>query len=141
MVMARVGAIAVTWASLRFANSQLSPPNGAAGCRCSTTGGWRASYTDTSTGTPLLTATVASGAYGYPFDYGLGTCEQWDASREPLCADANGPLADAPSWCGRRWCFVDPDSCDELDVQRSSYFPDVEIYCASSILSFCSFCH
>ena len=110
----------------------VEPSNGAEGCRCSTAREWRAPYTDTSTGEPLVTVIAEGGEYAYPFAYGLDTCEQWDVLLEPSCADSDGiPHLDAPTWCERRWCFVDADSCDQLDVQRSLYFSDVELYCAS----------
>eukprot|EP01043_Picozoa_sp_COSAG02_P054055 COSAG02_NODE_6062_length_3833_cov_1.835297_2_plen_171_part_00 len=107
--------------------------NGVDGCRCITDSSWMApfTHTDSSTGNAVLSATTSDGVYPYPPTYGLGACEQWDVLLEPSCAGSDGnPLSDAPSWCNRRWCWVDRDSCDMADVQRSSYFPDAEIYCA-----------
>ena len=114
------------------AHAQTEPSNGAEGCRCITAASWRALYTDESSGSPLLTATVESSDHMYPFDYGLGSCEQWDLSLEPACADADGTrLPAAPSWCERRWCWVDPASCDQLDVAETTYFPDADAHCVS----------
>lgn len=135
-MLPRVGAtMAAFVGSLHAANGQEPPPDyGAVGCRCSTSGDWRLSYTDNSTGEPLLTVARDGSEYSYPYAYGSGECEQWDVFLEPSCADSDGnPLPDAPTWCTRRWCFVDRGSCDQIDVERSIYFPDVEVYCASRV--------
>lgn len=125
---------AITAALLTSAAHAQEPSNGAEGCRCITAASWRALYTDESSGSPLLTATVESSDHMYPFDYGLGSCEQWDLSLEPACADADGTrLPAAPSWCERRWCWVDPASCDQLDVAESTYFPDADAHCGSRL--------
>ena len=126
---------AITAALLASAvHAQTEPSNGAEGCRCIglTAVSWRASYTNESSGSPVLTATVESSDYMYPVDYGFGSCEQWDLSLEPSCADADGTrLPAAPSWCERRWCWVDPASCDQRDVAETAYFPGADAHCGS----------
>ena len=47
---------------------------------------------------------------------GVG-CELHDASGS-YCSSAN-----APAWCELRFCWVDPNLCDQLDVAPSAWFP------------------
>lgn len=43
----------------------------------------------------------------YPAEMG-GSCRSWDDNVHPMCKGAGKK----PSWCDRRWCYVDPCSCD-----------------------------
>ena len=72
----------------------------------------------------------------YPADYGIGSCKAHDVYLYPICADENNlPLADAPSSCETKWCFV-PAGCMASDVQPSPIFPDLSLsytVCGNSI--------
>ena len=55
--------------------------------------------------------------------YGGGSCMGHDQQLPPSCADVTGiPLANAPAWCLKSWCFVDTTSCDQENT-LSAYFP------------------
>ena len=59
--------------------------------------------------------------------YGTESCAAHDTSLQPYCADAAGrPLADAPSWCANRWCWVDQNNCNQ-PTDQTTYFPGVEL--------------
>ena len=59
--------------------------------------------------------------------YGGGSCMSHDQQLPPSCADATGiPLANAPAWCLRSWCFVDTASCDRTNT-LSAYFPAAKL--------------
>jgi len=56
----------------------------------------------------------------YPAEIG-STCTAWDDTRHPDCTGDG----EKPSWCGQKWCFVDPCSCNlEVPPKTSSYLPD-----------------
>mmetsp|Transcript_57006 Transcript_57006/g.128152 ORF Transcript_57006/g.128152 Transcript_57006/m.128152 type:complete len:1035 (-) Transcript_57006:55-3159(-) len=58
----------------------------------------------------------------YPASAG-SMCHEWDDGTHPDC-QASNPLK--PSWCGLKWCFVDPCSCsDPGPVRRYPYTNDV----------------
>eukprot|EP00403_Amphidinium_massartii_P039288 CAMPEP_0178439602 /NCGR_PEP_ID=MMETSP0689_2-20121128/36252_1 /TAXON_ID=160604 /ORGANISM="Amphidinium massartii, Strain CS-259" /LENGTH=444 /DNA_ID=CAMNT_0020062159 /DNA_START=79 /DNA_END=1410 /DNA_ORIENTATION=- len=58
----------------------------------------------------------------YPAEIG-GTCEAWDKGLHPECKVQAGE--EAPPWCGKSWCFVDPCSCKlEVSPKVSMYLPD-----------------
>jgi len=44
----------------------------------------------------------------YPVGLTAGTCDSWDEGRYPGACDNR----DAPSWCEKKWCYVDPCNCD-----------------------------
>jgi len=55
----------------------------------------------------------------YPSETG-GTCAAWDSDRHPDCMKA-----DAPSWCKKAWCYVDPCSCSvNVPPTVAGYVPD-----------------
>ena len=62
---------------------------------------------------------------GTTVDYTADTgsnCQDWDAQHDPACAGDG-----APSWCAKKWCWVDPCSCSIMpEPKRSSYFPDAK---------------
>ena len=59
--------------------------------------------------------------------YGGDSCMSHDQQLPPSCADATGiPLANAPAWCLRSWCFVDTASCDRTNT-LSAYFPAAKL--------------
>merc|ERR1719486_404476 len=45
----------------------------------------------------------------YPADVG-GSCSAWDKASNPECTSG-----EAPDWCSKQWCYVDPCTCN-LDV-------------------------
>jgi len=84
--------------------------------------------------------------YCYPTDYGRTRCDAWDVYLLPDCANPlkgvdvpehvhrlDKPVTDtthrlqAPAWCDKKWCYVDPNNCDE-HFEKSTFFPDVEAY-------------
>lgn len=67
--------------------------------------------------------------YQYPAKYGT-QCIAWDEVLPPYCGDENSrPLTDQPEWCAAAWCYVDPETCNRSDVERSAYFGDsYELY-------------
>lgn len=55
----------------------------------------------------------------YSSDTG-SSCKAWDKTQDATCK-AKG----APSWCQKKWCWVDPCSCGLTPIpKRSSYFPN-----------------
>lgn len=55
----------------------------------------------------------------YPAEMG-GSCQSWDKDVHPLCRGPGTP----PEWCGKRWCYVDPCSCDiPTPPKVTMYFP------------------
>merc|ERR1719491_2572047 len=84
---------------------------GKSGCRCI---GF-----DGSEGTNV--AHIGKEKVEFPAEIG-GECKAWDDDVHPDCKGK-----DAPAWCGRKWCFVDPCSCDvEVPPKTSGeagYFP------------------
>jgi len=77
-----------------------------------------------------LKATVGAKDYLYTATYGLGHCQPWDADKPPACALADGTvLANAPDWCGKHWCYVDPANCGPaFSAAQSSYFLGSSLY-------------
>jgi len=56
----------------------------------------------------------------YPAAYG-SSCSAWDEGLVPFCSRAN-----APSYCGSEWCYVDGERCRQgsnVPVSRSYLFP------------------
>lgn len=61
---------------------------------------------------------VAGETATYPADVG-SRCAAWDAEPLSLCA-----REDAPSWCQKSWCYVDPCACAIAEPPKvSTYFP------------------
>lgn len=58
------------------------------------------------------------GSVAYPADAGA-YCNAWDQNDHPKCKAAN-----PPHWCEKKWCYVDPCTC-ELDTPPKStvYLP------------------
>jgi len=59
----------------------------------------------------------------YPDDLVSGTCQAWDADLYP--GECDGTKDPAPDWCNKRWCFVDPCSCNQTTVMSSHFGPEV----------------
>jgi hypothetical protein len=62
---------------------------------------------------------VGNSTLAYPADAG-SVCKAWDDNdKHPECSGSN-----APSWCKKSWCFVDPCNCKlETAPKLSSYLP------------------
>lgn len=50
---------------------------------------------------------IGDASVTYPAETG-GTCGAWDMNNNPLCAVKDNK----PDFCTKKWCFVDPCSCD-----------------------------
>eukprot|EP00930_Biecheleria_cincta_P018812 TRINITY_DN1452_c0_g2_i1.p1 TRINITY_DN1452_c0_g2~~TRINITY_DN1452_c0_g2_i1.p1 ORF type:complete len:668 (-),score=215.43 TRINITY_DN1452_c0_g2_i1:49-1848(-) len=50
---------------------------------------------------------IGAASVTYPAETG-GTCGAWDMDSNPLCA----VKGEKPDFCTKKWCFVDPCSCD-----------------------------
>lgn len=63
--------------------------------------------------------TINNEPRSYPVEAG-SMCKAWDEQNHPDC-NASKP----PSWCLRKWCYVDPCSCDLATVPKTSgYLPN-----------------
>ena len=88
---------------------------------------WAGSNQFLNVDTGMLTLTIMDktgvlSEYPYPTSYGMDVCASHDQLLQPYCADADGVVSTkAPDFCGNKWCFVDPDSCD-VTYETSSYF-------------------
>ena len=59
--------------------------------------------------------------------YGGDSCASHDNYLPPPCGDDTGrPLAGAPSWCAKSWCYVDSSTC-ALATTASTYFPAAKL--------------
>ena len=121
--------LALTTAAVAFGSFTLTAAQDATkGCPCISFP-WVGSDQFLNAGTGMLTLTVVdqdktgvSSEYPYPTSYGMDVCASHDQLLQPYCADADGfVLANAPDFCGSKWCFVDPNKCD-LAYDPSSYF-------------------
>jgi hypothetical protein len=67
------------------------------------------------------TVQLASSVEEYPADVGA-YCKAWDDEEHPDCS-ADIEDADKPSWCLKKWCMVDPCSCDlPVPPKTTQYF-------------------
>jgi len=57
-----------------------------------------------------LRLTIDGEVYQYPPRYGLETCSRHDKNMIPSCSGSN-----PPAFCGKSWCYVDPDNCDSVE--------------------------
>eukprot|EP00931_Biecheleriopsis_adriatica_P021251 TRINITY_DN1394_c0_g1_i6.p1 TRINITY_DN1394_c0_g1~~TRINITY_DN1394_c0_g1_i6.p1 ORF type:complete len:624 (+),score=112.37 TRINITY_DN1394_c0_g1_i6:925-2796(+) len=74
-------------------------------------------------GEPGLTKVHLSSGHLADFPADTGTkCHAWEFANHPNCtADAQ----DIPSWCAKRWCYVDPCSCSlDTPPKLSAYLPE-----------------
>jgi len=71
-----------------------------------------------------VAVTIGGELFNYPPGYGMTACAPHDQVLPPSCANADGSvMADAPSWCGSNWCFVDPNNCEGVaEAVPSTYF-------------------
>ncbi|CAE8639582.1 unnamed protein product [Polarella glacialis] len=53
----------------------------------------------------------------YPAEAG-GTCSAWDMDNHPACAVQENK----PDWCSKKWCYVDPCTCNVFVPPRLSKF-------------------
>lgn len=84
-----------------------TPVEGLHGCRC-------IGFDDAS---GSFMATIGKKKVEYPVETG-SQCNAWDSERAPECMGGN----DAPDWCKKKWCFVDPCSCSlEVPPKASDY--------------------
>jgi len=60
--------------------------------------------------------------YEYPAAFGTA-CIAWDETLAPTCGEDNRPRADAPDWCVKSWCFINPDKCTKADTKESKMWP------------------
>jgi len=90
------------------------PQVGTAGCRCI---GF-----DNIPGTTDITLMIdgESQTVSYPAEIG-GTCKAWDEGVHPECRKGK----DSPKWCSKRWCYVDPCSCNlDQPPKVTLYLPE-----------------
>jgi hypothetical protein len=67
--------------------------------------------------------TVKGQTINYPGMTG-GECMKWDKPRHPDCITGG----DVPSWCGSKWCWVDPDNCDLPDSPPQLFTRNGKVY-------------
>jgi hypothetical protein len=97
---------------------------GAPGCRC--VGAEYPGEGDISVAAVLVSASGeaaagSSGARPATFPASLGSrCKAWDNASHPLCQAGRGG-----AWCNKKWCFVDPGSCNVSTAPRATtYLPE-----------------
>ena len=119
--------LALTTAAVAFGSFTLTAAQDATvGCPCISFP-WAGSDQFLNVDTGMLTLSIMDDAgvlseHPYPTSYGTDVCATHDRSLPPYCADADGVVSTkAPDFCGNKWCFVDPDSCD-VTYETSSYF-------------------
>lgn len=68
--------------------------------------------------------TLGSKQVSFPAAAG-GKCGAWDLESNRMCSKGN---KEVPTWCIRRWCFVDPCSCTLASPpSRSKYIPHASV--------------
>lgn len=87
------------------------PPGGSPSCECidpweRAAGGARAVHLETAPGSEQQLL--------LPADYGAARCAAWDSAVEGSCVEADGRPLDSgqPSWCTKKWCYVNASACE-----------------------------
>lgn len=69
-----------------------------------------------------ITMISAEAIVEYPADVG-GHCQAWDDGVAPSCEEGGTP-GEGQDWCAKKWCYVDPCSCNiSIQPKASNYFP------------------
>jgi hypothetical protein len=74
-------------------------------------------------GEAIVKATVNGAVVDYAYDYG-NMCVVHEEPGEPGCDDSSS----APSWCSKKWCYVDPCTCKNFAIAPSDYFPGTDTF-------------
>ena len=105
-------------------DTNIAYPNGNPNCPCIFTWEDRADF-ENEEGTHLIASgwSLDGQSYLYPLNFAQTGCKADTLILPPACATQEGIIKDdAPEWCSKKACWVDPNNCEGIQNQPSSLF-------------------
>tara|TARA_Y100000590_G_C15740475_1_gene1020118 strand:+ start:1983 stop:4235 length:2253 start_codon:yes stop_codon:yes gene_type:complete len=105
-------------------NTETFNPNGNHNCPCIFTWNDRVDF-ENSERTHLIASgwSVDERYYEYPLNFNQEGCKNYNVDLQPICVNEDGDINDdAPDWCSKKSCWIDPNNCHGIKYEPSSLF-------------------